>query len=49
MEKENLITVRIRRSDAKILESLKDHPRQAVYEVVSEVVSIATEGKRGSK
>lgn len=50
MADEDLITQRIRRSDCEILERLKDHPRQPFYEVVSEVVAIATKNKRrGSK
>lgn len=49
MEEKYLITVRIKRSDNEILEGLKDHPRQPLWEIFSEVVKIATQPKGGSK
>lgn len=39
-------TVQIKKEDVKTLESLKDHPRQPLHEVISEVVNIATESKK---
>jgi len=49
MDENNLITIRIKRSDCKILDSLKDHPRQPLYEVLSELLQIVTESKKRAK
>lgn len=46
MENEDLVSQRIKRSDCKILEDLKDHPRQPLHEIISEVVAIATKTKK---
>lgn len=47
MTESEYITIQVKRSDYKSLENLKDHPRQPIHEVVSEVVGIATKARRG--
>ena len=49
MVEENLTTVSIRRTDNKIIDSLKVHPKQPAYEVITELVKLATKNKVAKK
>lgn len=48
MKEIELTTIAIKRSDWAILENFKDHPRQPIHEVMTEVLNIVTKIKRGS-
>ena len=49
VEKEELKTAWLKKKDIERMEILKDHPRQPIHEVVSELLKIGTKAKSGSQ